>query len=302
MTSATLHTPYDGSSRPFTIGLKPLDVATWIDIDGSYAIYIAEKQRLYATQTAQVLVAEAGSEAAQLEVRDLLLQHLPHHFPTRFERRGDELKALEQITRADPRGAATGLLARAALWVQEDLVILGRSDAGWRLTAASLCFPSAWNLVEKFGKPMAEIHGPVPGFGAGTRNAGLIERMFDNLRVEQPVIRWNWSLYSDSRLYHPASDNQMSNRFGEGPITGRVVLRLERQTLRKLPQTGDIVFSIRIYTNPLEVLASHPDGAQLAVSINSQLQDLSEAELAYKGLVGERERLADRLLQLAEGR
>jgi hypothetical protein len=28
-----LHTPYDGSSKPFTIGLKPLDLNAWIEVD-----------------------------------------------------------------------------------------------------------------------------------------------------------------------------------------------------------------------------------------------------------------------------
>ena len=27
------HTPYDGSAKPFTIGLKPLDPDEWIEVD-----------------------------------------------------------------------------------------------------------------------------------------------------------------------------------------------------------------------------------------------------------------------------
>ena len=122
---------------------------------------------------------------------------------------------------------------------------------------------------------------------------------FDNLRVEQPVIRWNWSLYGDARLYHPASDKRMKNRFGDGPITGKVIMRLERQTLRKLPKSGDILFTIRIHNNPLEVLETHADGPALARSIANQVANLTDAEIDYKGLVGERERLLQRLETLA---
>ena len=274
----TIHTPYDGSSKPFQIGLKPLDPTTWIEVDDNLAVYLAEKNRLYAEETANVLVAEAGTVAAQQEVLDMLIAHL---------------------------GTATvpdcphGPLARAALLIQEDLVLMRHSPRGWRLVAASVCFPSAWNLHEKFGRPMHEIHDPVPGFGEGTRNAGLIDRMFDNLRVEQPVIRWNWSLYGDARLYHPASDNRMKNRFGDGPITGNVIMRLERQTLRKLPKSGDILFTIRIHNNPLEVLETHADGPALARSIATQVANLTDAEIEYKGLVGERTRLLQRLETLA---
>jgi hypothetical protein len=119
------------------------------------------------------------------------------------------------------------------------------------------------------------------------------------LRVEQPVIRWNWSLYGDARLYHPATDNRMKKRFGTGDITGKVIMRLERQTLRKLPKSGDILFTIRIYNDPLEELETHVDGPALAKSIAAQVAGFTDAEIDYKGLVGERERLLLRLNDLA---
>jgi dimethylamine monooxygenase subunit A len=280
----TIHIPYDGSSKPFQIGLQQLDPATWIEVDEHLEIYLAEKRRLYREETTNVLVAEQGTEAAQQEVLEMVVAHLAKHFP--------------KMSR-HPDGSQDSPLARAALLIQEDLVLMRHSPNGWCLVAASLCFPSAWNLHEKFGKPMHEIHQPVPGFGPGTRNAGLIDRMFDNLRVEQPVIRWNWSMYGDSRLYHPASDNKMKNRFGDGPIKGKVIMRLERQTLRKLPKSGDILFTIRIHNNPLEVLETHKDGPVLARSIATQVANLTDAEIDYKGLVGERTRLLQRLETLA---
>ncbi len=291
-----IHTPYDGSAKPFTIGLSQLESAAWIDVDDKRDIYLAEKRRLYAKETANVLVAEPGTEAAQREVHDLLSAHLDQYHP--------------HLSRPDKRdsrflgddGKRVSVIATAGLLVQEDLVLMRKSDDGWRLVAASLCFPSAWNLLEKFGKPLHEVHGPVPGFHQGTRNAQLIERMFDNLKPGNPVLRWNWSLYGDSRLYHPVSDHGMAKRFGEGDITGKVVLRLERQTLRKLPQSGDILFTIRIYLDPLEVLETHVDGAALAASIDAQLQAMTDEEIAYKGFVGERERLSARLSAISTSR
>jgi dimethylamine monooxygenase subunit A len=284
-----IHTPYDGSSKPFTIGLQQLDPTTWIEMDDQREVYLAEKRRLYRDETANVLVAEQGTETAQQEVLDMVVGHLAMYFPTLPRHPG--------LRRDD--GVTGTAIATAGLLIQEDLVLMRKSAAGWRLVAASLCFPSAWNLLEKFGKPMHEIHQPVPGFGEGTRNAGLIDRMFDNLRVEQPVIRWNWSLYGDAKLYHPASDNKMKNRFGDGPIMGKVIMRLERQTLRKLPKSGDILFTIRIHNNPLEVLESHRDGEALARAIADQIAAMTEQELDYKGLTGERAKLIARLNQIA---
>src|SRR5262245_39848851 len=53
--STRLHTPYDGSSKLFQIGLKPLDPAEWIEVDGRLPEYLVEKARVMAAHPAEVL-------------------------------------------------------------------------------------------------------------------------------------------------------------------------------------------------------------------------------------------------------
>lgn len=287
----SLPTPYDGSSRLFQIGLKPLDPSEWIDPDHTLAAQLAEKRRVLAEFPAETFVAEAGTEAAQAELLALLAEHLPARFPDIYRRDGDWLAIVPARDRIDLR--ATPPLLTAARLVAEDLVILSKGEAGWRLVAAALAFPSSWVLAEKFGRPMHEIHAPVPGFGAGTRPAQLIERMFDNMRPETPMIRWNWSLYGDDRLYHPDTSGPDRQRFGSD--MANVFLRVERQTLRRLQGTGDIVFTIRIHVDPLAALEAQPDAGRIAAALAEQLMALDAAQLAYKGLTLERDRLVDRL-------
>ncbi len=290
-----LHTPYDGSAKPFTIGLQQLDLRNWIDIDNSLPQYLDEKQRLTAEEYANIVVSEAGSERAQQEVLELLSAHICERFPEVYRRTDTSMQVLPAKRQIDLNNRSITTLHTAASLVQEDLILMSKGETGWRLVAASLCFPSAWSLLEKFGKPMHEIHRPVPGFGRGTRNAELIERMFDNLRIDRPVVRWNWSLYGDNRLYHPESGNKGKRRFGESVQPENINLRLERQTLRKLPLTQDILFTIRIYIDPLHTLDTHPEGTTLKQSIAEQIAGLSPAEIAYKGLTDERERLLTHL-------
>jgi dimethylamine monooxygenase subunit A len=294
-----MHTPYDGSSKPFTIGLRQLDFNEWIEVDGHLAAYLDEKDRLAETICDQVIVAEPGSEPAQAEILELVANHVCDRFPETYSRHGNIIRIKPASRSVDLSATDVPKVHVAARLVQEDLVLMLKDERGWHLAAASVCFPSAWTLREKFGKPMHEIHRPVPGFSQGTRNAGLIERMFDNLSPARPVIRWNWSLYGDANLHHPVSDHGMKQRFGEGFEPQNINLRLERQTLRKLPETGGIVFTIRIHIDPLDALESHADGPALAVSIAGQLAALSPDEIAYKGLAGEHERLAKRLNAIA---
>ena len=211
------HTPYDGSAKPFTIGLKPLDQAEWLEVDRHRDAYLAEKRRLYAEIPGKVFVAEArnGGRAAGSAGADR--RPPPATFP------GDSMPA-----RASARKRARRF-ALASLLVQEDLVLMRRGEDGWRLAAASLCFPSSWSLEEKFGRPLQDIHTPVPGFGRGTRTADIIHRIFDNLAVAQPVERLNWSLQAGADLYQPLSNAARIDR-AAGPAVALSRSRRRRKT------------------------------------------------------------------------
>jgi hypothetical protein len=299
------HTPYDGSSQPFTIGLKPLDPHEWIEIDGDLENYLAEKDRLYGTLPEKVFVEEADTGEAQREILDALVAYLPERFPETYRRIGDAIEIPALGRRIALNAAETPPLRTASLLVPEDLILMRKGDNGWRLAAGSLCFPSSWSLTEKFGKPLHDIHEPVPGFGPGTRPAELIERMFDRLQG-QAVERFNWSLQAGDALYHPISQRQRIDRatmqpskFSEDEIAAQAFIRVERQTLRKLPKSQDILFTIRIYLNPLSMLGKHPERATLAASFAGQLAGLEQAQLDYKGLSADRDRLVAVLSQMA---
>ena len=210
--------------------------------------------------------------------------------------------------RCEPCRREMPALEAASLHVQEDLVLMRRSDAGWRLVAGALCFPSSWTLAEKFGRPLHEIHEPVPGFGPETRTAGLIDRIFDNLAPELPVERLNWSIQSGGALYHPLSSGgrvgrsaAAQSRFPGGDPAGHAFVRVERQTLRKLPACGDILFTIGIHLDPLVALRGHPDRRRLAAAFAAQLSALDADQIAYKGLGADRDGLVELLGALAGG-
>jgi len=325
------HTPYDGSSKPFTVGLKPLELARWLEVDEYRDAYLAEKRRLYAEIPDKVFVAEEGTQAAQQEVLELVERYLREYFPEVVETIPPEHNqqhptpsstphpspahvTCTQVTVATPSAArgdggawlAAQPLHAASLLVQEDLILMRRDDSGWRLVAGSLCFPSSWSLTEKFGKPLPVMHEPVPGFGPGTRLAEIINRMFDGLQG-QAVERYNWSIQANDRLYHPLSNIQRIDRatnrpskFPDGDIDAHAFIRVERQTLRKLPASRDVLFTIGIHLDPLRVLATHPDRATLAASFAEQLGALDQAQLDYKGLTADRDKLVERLMEMSQ--
>lgn len=291
-------TPYDGSSRLFQIGTKPLDPENWLEPDACMAAQLQEKARLHRSVDAFVFAERRESPAAQQELLDLLVDYLPRRFPDLWQVTDNGLRVGPLDATVETHNSASPL-ATAAQLVQDDLLLLQRDDEGWRLTAASLCFPSSWSLGEKIGKVLDQIHTPVPGFGPGTRSAQIMARMFDATRPEMPMIRWNFSLYGDNRLYHPDSAGPDARRFGQGERADPVYMRVERQTLRKLPETGAMAFTIRISTESLDDVATRPNSAAIATALIEQVNALTPEQLDYKGLTLEKERILSRLSELA---
>ncbi len=293
-----VYTPYDGSTRLFTIGLGPLDPARWIEPDGDLERYLLEKDRLIADQRDLVFVEETGTRDAQREVLDLLAEHITARHPSFYRREGSAVVAGGRTIDLDTGKAP---LVTAGALVQDDLVLMRRDDSGWRLVAGYVAFPSSWSLPEKFGRRMEDIHAPVPDFGEGTRNALLINRMFDNLKVEQPVFRFNWSINPDADLHYPASKAHGALPDGHALSLETTFARVERQTLRKLPVSGDILFTIRIYTDPLAALRALPDARRIATVFADQLEALTLPQATYKGLATKRAALVAELRAVAGG-
>lgn len=289
------HTPYDGTSQPFTVGLKPIDERDWLEVDPGLTWQLAEKERLFQGARDAVFQAEAQTAAAQKEVLDLVVGHLQRH-GGRSHRVEGQAVALLEAGRTVSLGSGPELLTAARL-VPEDLVLMRPGPDGYRLAAAALCFPSSWSLAEKFGQSMTAIHDSVPGFN-GSRMGRMVARIFDNLKTDQVLCRYNWSIYPDGNLHHP-EPRQIQLTQDENALA-RLFLRVERQTLRRLPASGDILFTIRIHHDPLVVLVGQTDRKQIAAGLRGQLLALDQAQLAYKGLVATRDGLAAALASVSD--
>lgn len=282
-------TPYDGSSTPFTIGLRPLDLRRWTEPDEQLAGELAEKRRLFGLYADEIFMEAPDTRAGQQECLDLLSDYLQREHGEIYRRSGSVMHVAGHSV--DLSDAAMPPLLRAGFLVQDDLVLMRRRENGWQIAAAHLSFPSSWSLKEKFGRPMEEVHAAVPGFQAGTRNATLVNRIFDGLHPDQPAERFNWSINWRHALFHPQTAKLPVEPSSTAVAADRAIVRVERQTLRKLPVSGDIVFTIRIYLDPIRAFATHPAGAELAAKLAGQLEALTAAQVNYKGLAEKRDEL-----------
>ncbi|MEX2632093.1 MAG: DUF3445 domain-containing protein [Tistlia sp.] len=283
MSTRPPYLPFTEGPWRMTMGLLAMKPQDWIEIDREYESYLAEKRRLLAERRDAVFATLPGSEAATRELQDNLAGFLAERFPERFRLEGRLLRRLTDGEAWDLDDPSEHPLARAGLWVQEDFCVLESAGPGepYVLTAATLSFPTRWKLADKIGRPLLAIHAPVPGYAE--RLGRPVDRFFEKLAPERPVWRINWSLTDEPTLFQPEGHGRKE---ADPSITAenageRVWLRVERQTLRRLPSSGAVIFGIRIYRHPLSSLAAAPEAAgHLARWLGELPEDLAR----YKSL------------------
>ncbi len=120
----------------------------------------------------------------------------------------------------------------------------------------------------KLGKSMPYIHQKVPGFND---NIGLkVAKFFRQLKPEKPQFRSNWLLVPELGLdpmRYTLTTEAGVEREDNLPIDTNsskpeeLNLRVEYQCILRLKRTQHIVFSIRVYSDPLPAFARAPRAA-----------------------------------------
>ena len=186
---------------------------------------------------------DASARAAAFDAHPDAVQMLPE-----AEAAGREVAALVGVA---------GGLAEAARGCWEDLCTLQPDAAGdYILTAGAVAFPTDWRLADKIGLPLTAVHAPIHGYAE--QLAGGVDHFLRTLAPGPIFGRANWFVVaSDAWRYLPA--DPPADRFAHvTPANAGETLfvRCERQTLRRLPGTGAVLFTIGIAVAPLGRLST----------------------------------------------
>ncbi|WGF89087.1 heme-dependent oxidative N-demethylase family protein [Marinivivus vitaminiproducens] len=279
--------PFDG--KPFALRMNLRSCATddWLELPEHYDGQMAERDRLLDERRPEVFQATPGSEAAGAEVLRMVVAHMLARQPGRFLREGHRLRDRVRGIVIDLGAAGRHPLDIAGRITAEDLCLMeaaspeARATGAYSLTAASLCFPSRWRLAEKIGRPLRAIHEPVHGFDAEL--ARPVERVFSTLQTDRILQRINWSVLDDPALFQPVGRNRTA---ADRAITAdnageRLFVRMERQTLRRLPETGAVLFTIHLHVHALAEIAADPEAA---ADLLVQIGTMPDEHRAYKSV------------------
>lgn len=135
--------------------------------------------------------------------------------------------------------------------VSDDMCIMVPDGDQFVLAAACLCAPTFWSLEEMLGRPLAGLHGAVPG--GDPMLASRITRIFKALRKDVFLERFNWTVQFGGERFTPSSAPMKAALLKLSPeeAARKLCLRVERQTVRSLDYNGAVLFTIRVSVDPL---------------------------------------------------
>jgi len=246
---------FDGDAFRFQFHLSPAREG-WLAAGQPPPSTLEQRATLLTTSRDRTLVWGDGADTCWPALEPLL---------------GDSLR-----DRAGNEGSPRERAARVSQAWAPDFVLLRRAEEEFRFVGGSVCFPSAWDPVEKVGLTVTEVHGPVPGLNPelGTR----IRRFLNGLRPGQVFERQNWSLAATGALdLHPG--NAFPRIARDTPMEA-VWFRLEEQAFVAFEEGRSLLFLIHVRTWPMtEVL----EATGATVAFERMIRSMSPEVARYKG-------------------
>ncbi|KAF2213494.1 glycosyltransferase family 22 protein [Cercospora zeae-maydis SCOH1-5] len=294
-----------------TMGLRNMQWDEWIELDNQYLRYHADKARRIAERgpiCSMIDTSDPRYFDGALELLEELTSYLPQRYPTLFHRSPHgltnnitnetfDIRPTHLSVNSGPRENPMQLCARL---IQDDLAIMfEKPDGKYYLLAASILLAGFWRLTDKFGMSLEQIHlsGDVPGYETKLHKG--MANFFRRLSPEKPVLRNNYFIQVDDNL---AWSESIGSEDSEAPSWNTAqkdkaiehhFFRSERQSLRRLPRSGGVVFTIRTYFEPVKGIVAEPGvPGRLASAVRSWGEDVGR----YKG----KERYGNVLLEFLD--
>lgn len=281
--------PFKHGPYYITMGLRTMKWDEWIELDNQFLKFHADKAQRIKERGAKCCKTAPEAFDGAVELIEEFCDYLPERYPSLFRKTpvgmdnlytGESFNIVERPLAEDP-------MQMAARMVQDDLAVMfEKPDGQYYLLAGAILLAGFWRLEDKFGMPLSEIHtsGDVPGFKEKLEKGMM--NFFRRVQPNAPVLRNNYFFQVDDNLAWSTSIGSEDQKGGgwftaekDKPIQHHW-FRSERQSLRRLPRSGGVVFTIRTYFHPIIEIANQPYvPGRLASAVRSWGDDVAK----YKG-------------------
>lgn len=244
------------------------------------------------------------------DLLELIMTSKARDYPHWFElhKQGDKwhwinkpLEIEQKFTFGDETTLPYGPMEYITRQTQGDFSLQDHRDDNLWMDAGMITTQADWSLDFDVGMSFHEWHAPVPL----AHEKGIFDRALKfllNLQLGAPVRRFNWTMTVD-----PLLDTSPETYPQWGPtrasltpetIGKRMHLRVELQTLIRLPRSNAIAFPIRCYLIKFDELVTVPKWGR---RLHRVIRDLPEELAVYKGFARNRPMMLDYLAQYDDG-
>ncbi len=279
------------------------------DIDEHYVGDMEDRAITLAEDPLRCQVLPHMNEA-EWDTLELLMESLSYDYPEHFTltKNGDEwhwvnrpLNIDQHFTFGRRETLPYGPFEYITRQVQGDFSVQDQRDGTLYMDGGMVTSQADWSLNFDVGMTFHEWHGPVPL----AHEAGVFDRALQyllRLQHGKPVRRLNWTITANPRL-----DTSPENYPIWGPekaeinpanVAHRMCLRVEVQTLTRLPRSNAILFGIRGYLIRLQELARVK---KWAIRMHRVIRDLHPQIAEYKGMPRYRQFIIDYLASYDDG-
>lgn len=268
ITAEDVKTRDDRPWRPFrwpyhqTMSIFKLDINHWLDMDKYYYDYIKEKERVIHTYGPDNFDWLPGSEDACRELMDVVKEHMMLRYPLLFTTKDDGVHLKNELTNeildfSEP--LKDHPLVYVSKMAKEDFYIVMKGEDGThRLVAAAVPFPGgSFGIKYKLGKSLDVIHTEVPYYKEKLKPS--MEKWFSRMKPEDLVERASWYISWDHKLLlNNVYALKEGDKVDEDVLPTEFNVRVERQTLRRLPKSKAIIFTNHPVFYSIEEMKDEP--------------------------------------------
>ncbi|KAG4031535.1 hypothetical protein MFRU_009g03050 [Monilinia fructicola] len=297
LTGVPLPQPYEGFNpktalpRPYrpmrwqyhqTMSLHKMEPDWWLEVENTYCSRIAERQGLFKQYGKMVLDYLPGSELVTKELMEMCLQFYCARYPAYFSLSPDKRTFHNALLKTTTEIKSMHPLHVLLNNVPEDFAIVLRNDEDgmYYFRAGIICSSLGWNVSTKIGLKLEDIHRPIPDYKE--KMSFSMDRFFTKMSTDAPIQRGSWGLEIGAPLFMPAGHphEKLREIQKEGLTIEECNLRVDWQTLRRLPLSGGIVFNFKALFTPVVEFRDEPYIPALMCKI---LKEGKKNLMEYKG-------------------
>lgn len=253
-----------------TMGIRSMDWNSWIELDNEWMKYHQRKVERLQERRDEIVGTPDEVWDAAIEWLMEFREYLPVRYPTMFKKTE---KGIDNIITGEvfqflgiPRSDfKKDPMEMAALMTQDDLAIMKEDENGqYILKGGAIMLAGFWRLKDKINLPLSAIHttGEVPKYSEKLKTP--MEKFFVRLTCDKPVVRNNYFIQTDDDVAWSSSIGPEDraevgwNTADVATSIDQLYYRSERQSVRRLPITGCITFTIRTYFMPITKMCEEP--------------------------------------------